>query len=492
MFWAGSATVPCVVVALSTFFPILPGAVSILSMLGWLLFMVGLTLAQRRSAEESLAGPGHSPRPESSAIRRSMRSEFAAHQSTLEARVQELTRQLDEWKARARGAEIEAQKKHEEVDRLGRKWVHTGIGMEPKATGVLPVYQDRLTLLSGEVEGRDLQLVAVDSALARVQEAVPRIEGRVDHLREALNASGSMLKSKVDEIHGQTRLLVQAIRDVQSRFGGGGQTGSESVSGGGSITEFFYRMRQMLTDLSQLLEDNERLNVEQAREIEGILLNTTTINQITEDIQYISDQTNLLALNAAIEAARAGEHGRGFSVVAEEVRKLSDRTNQASNDITLIVGKVNEAVQGISRSLNTYLSTAKERRVVAGSEAEQILRHSGEAISSFTRLVSTGAERTETVNNLLDQIRLSIDVGVGRDSDVGDVKGVLGDLRTALVDARALAGVPGGSRPTLGLARAVDPQHADSVGEMQGVVTLGTVAGAPDSKPDSSHQGHGD
>jgi methyl-accepting chemotaxis protein len=104
-------------------------------------------------------------------------------------------------------------------------------------------------------------------------------------------------------------------------------------------------MRQIHTSINKTADTIQALGVHAA-----------TIERIVEVINTISDQTNLLALNAAIEAARAGEHGLGFSVVAEEVRKLSDRTVRSADEINQLISGmqngVDQAVKQMGHSLN--------------------------------------------------------------------------------------------------------------------------------------------
>lgn len=148
-----------------------------------------------------------------------------------------------------------------------------------------------------------------------------------------------------------------------------------------------------------------------ANQINNLILHTKEITNIVSFIEDISRQTNLLALNAAIEAARAGEYGRGFTVVAEEVRKLAEETAEASKNIVDIINKIQNESDLVVKSMKEGIdevNKGNETIEKTTSTFRNIMDHTGQVsntVENFNSVVEELSKGMESIGEAILKVR---------------------------------------------------------------------------------------
>ncbi len=226
----------------------------------------------------------------------------------------------------------------------------------------------------------------ISQAAQQIAAASTQLTGSGDEARqmsENQSEAASSMAAAMEEMAVSISQISDNAQDAQQLAGNAGQSAGRGHKVVDSAVAEMVKVADMVS--------------ESARTIDRLATESDNIGTIVGVIREIADQTNLLALNAAIEAARAGEQGRGFAVVADEVRKLAERTAQSTGEIVGLV----ERIQGESRSARDQMQAGTEQ--VGRSRALSV--EAGEAISEIGQVIDRALESVRTISESLDEQR---------------------------------------------------------------------------------------
>ena len=254
---------------------------------------------------------------------------------------------------------------------------------------------------------------AVDKMKTNIKDLIKNLMETAENMAassEELTASAEQSAQAANQVAGSITEVAQGAETQMKATEQAGQTVENISASLGEVSKNSLQIVAFADNTMQTATDGQGIIKHAITEIKAIEEKTNAtstvigkledkskqIGQIVEAISGIANQTNLLALNAAIEAARAGEAGRGFSVVAEEVRKLAEQSRTAAEQITALIGEV----QSSTREAVVFMD-ANQKEIVSGVQA---VDNAGSSFNDILSKVSGMVKEIDAISALIVEV----------------------------------------------------------------------------------------
>ena len=289
----------------------------------------------------------------------------------------------------------------------------------------------------------------INRSLSSIQQAISRVEGDLDFTahtevigNDEIASVSSALNRLIDKLRTSLLAIAQSshqVSDASAQLAlASNQVAAASAHQSDSASSMAASVEQMtvsITHVSDRSDEAHSLSSESGRyasEGETVIGQTVgDINQIAESvaqasarirqleasseqissivavIKEVAEQTNLLALNAAIEAARAGEQGRGFAVVADEVRKLAERTASSTTEISTMIGSIRSVSKEVAEGMTEAVALVETGVARAGNASEaigRITQASQHAVAMVEEITSAIREQSQASNTIAGSV----------------------------------------------------------------------------------------
>ncbi len=282
-----------------------------------------------------------------------------------------------------------------------------------------------------------------DRSRSEAEESRARAEqARLDGMAEAASRLEELAETVARVGHGLTERVEQAARGTERQHDRTTETASAMEEMNATVVEVA-RNAGRASESAQAARNGAREGLEATEAVsrsidrvrslseglktslDGLGERAKGISAIMNVISDIADQTNLLALNAAIEAARAGEAGRGFAVVADEVRKLAEKTMQATGEVASVVSAIDGGVRESVAGMDTAVTAVTETTALA-QKAGGALRHIVQMADTTTEEVRLIASASQQQSAASDEINRAL----------ADISQIAGETANGMADAR--------------------------------------------------------
>jgi methyl-accepting chemotaxis protein len=253
-----------------------------------------------------------------------------------------------------------------------------------------------------------------------------------------LAASSQQLLDNSDAQKGQSHQFASTMQEMSAAIAEVSANASRAATGAQEARQEAHRGGEVVRQTVSAMNDLAETSRATSEQIESLARSSTEVGKVVSVISEIAEQTNLLALNAAIEAARAGEQGRGFAVVAGEVRRLAERTSQATREIGSLIGSIqaeaSKAVESITAEI-VHVNESASSAARAGTALTGIIQRSENVREMIDQIATASHEQsaaTEDVNRTLAEIARLVDLTTAGTQDSARASSELSRLAVEL------------------------------------------------------------